>query len=50
MVSVPAFRKPSDMRLRGYVERLAYAHVTFRSDICPAKRVVSTEDYSGTHG
>lgn len=37
----PSFQKPSNMCLCGYAERLAYAHVIFRSDICLTKRVVS---------
>lgn len=37
----PSLKKPSNVCLCGYAERLAYAHVIFRSDICLTKRVVS---------
>lgn len=50
MVSVLVFRKFLDMRLYGYVERLVYVYVIFRSDICLVKRVVLTEDYFGIYG
>lgn len=37
----PSFRKPSSVCLCGHAERLAYAQVIFRSDICLTQRVVS---------
>lgn len=41
LLGVPVFRKPRNVGLHGFVERLAYAHLIFKSDICLGKRVVS---------